>query len=99
VRGLKFDSVVARMIHAVLSSYTLDGDIVELKALMEIESVHFVGRLIKECATMSCKTRQRGRISLAAVYKAMYSLSVVERAILDCNLLAHEIGQPQEMIT
>jgi hypothetical protein len=63
VHGLKFDSVVA--------SNTLEGNMVELKALVEMASVHFVGRLIKECAMTLCNTRRRGRISLAAVDKAM----------------------------
>lgn len=71
VHGLKFDSVVARTIQAVLSSNTLEGNMVELKALVEMASVHFVGRLIKECAMTLCNTRRRGRISLAAVDKAM----------------------------
>jgi hypothetical protein len=48
---------------------------------------------------MSFKTRRRGNNSLIADERAIYSLSVVERAISDCNLLAQETGQPQNVTT
>ena len=40
-----------------------------------------------------------GNTSLAAVDNAMYSASVVLRAISDCNLLNHVMGQLPYMMT
>jgi hypothetical protein len=48
---------------------------------------------------MSCRMRRRGIKSRAAEDKAMYSLSVVDKAISDCSLLLHVTGYPQKVIT
>jgi len=48
---------------------------------------------------MSCRTCLKGRIFLVAVDKAMYSLSVVDKAISVWSLLPHVMGQPQKVIT
>jgi hypothetical protein len=48
---------------------------------------------------MSVKICLRGNSSLVAVDKAIYSLSVVERAISVWSLLHHVTGHPQKYIT
>jgi hypothetical protein len=48
---------------------------------------------------MSDKIRLSGKSSHVAVDNAMYSLSVLERAISVCNLLHHVTGHPQKVTT
>jgi len=99
VQGLKVESEVASVIHAVLSSNTWDGRRLELKDCVEMVSDEVLGMEINELVTRSSRTRLRGRSSRVALDKAMYSLSVVERAISECNLLDQLIGHPQNVTT
>jgi len=95
VLGLKLDSMVASTIHAVLSLYTRDGEITDLKDGLAMESGSVVDRETNECVTMCCRMRRKGSNCRVAVERAIYSLSVVNNAISDCNLLAHETGHSQ----
>jgi len=96
VLGLKCISVVARVIHALLSSTIFEGG-KQGDEMVSLGLLH--DSFMKLRLWMSCKMRQRGRRSQVAVERAIYSLSVVERAISVCSLLAHTTGQPQKLIT
>jgi hypothetical protein len=101
VLGLKFVSVVASTIQALLSSYTFEAgikeDVIVVECIMSFAGT--IGIEIKLWVTMSWSIRRRGRISLVAVDNAMYSLSVVESAISVCSLLLQYIGHPQKVTT
>lgn len=96
VLGLKVDSVVAKIMHAMLSLYTLDGG-------RECDGFVWPGcccwRLIKLTAFISSRIHRNGKRCRVAVERAMHSLSVVESVISVCSLLHHVIRQPQNVIT
>ena len=54
--------------------------------------------LIGPSSVISFMIRRSGINCLVAMLSAMYSASVVERAISDCNLLDQVTGQPQWVI-
>ncbi len=93
------DSDVAKTMQAELSSKMVEGRIVEQNEELWIESDVCVGRWMNEWVRMSWRTRRKGRSSRVAVDRAMYSLSVVDRAISDCSLLAQLMGHPQKVTT
>ena len=78
VWGLKFVSVVASIMQALLSSYTLEGDREDWKAKFFMLSGFDGDRWRKLYFMMSCRNCLKGRISLVAVDKAMHSLSALE---------------------
>jgi len=86
VLGLKWVSVVASMIHALLSSKILDGGRFNVFTVSGDLLEH---KSIKVCVWTSVKIQRKGRSSLVAVDKAIYSHSVIDRAISSCNLLHH----------
>jgi hypothetical protein len=91
--------VIARMMQALLSSYMMEGPMEEWNEELLMLAVLVVCECRKLCCTISCTICRRGKISQVAVDNAMYSLSVVDRAISVCNLLPLNIGHPQKVIT
>ncbi len=71
----------------------------EANVEVDTESEWGRGSMMNECVSISCKIRRKGRMSLVAEDRAIYSLSVVERAISDWTLLVQDTGQPQKVIT
>ncbi len=96
VRGLKLELVVARTIHAALSSNIWDGSRVEPLILSWGE---VLGREIKLCVSMSKRSWRRGKSSRAAELRAMYSLSVADKAISVWRRLAQVTGHPPKKRT
>jgi hypothetical protein len=64
-----------------------------------VEIVYGIGVFMGPMLVISSGRHHKGRSSRVAVERAMYSLSVVVRAILLCNLLAQLMGQPQKVMT
>jgi hypothetical protein len=89
VRGLKFDSVVDKTMHTVLSSKAYDGWRVVVWMLADFGEV---GKTMKLDLTISSRRRRRGSNSLVAVLSAIYSLLVVNKAISVLSLLLQVTG-------
>jgi len=96
VLGLNCMSVVAKMMHALLSSNILVGGSLEACILSTVEEgINW----IKLYCSISWSTWRKGSKSLVAIESAIYSLSVIDKAISLWSLLHQVTGHPQKVIT